>query len=203
MKVIIKIVPLGIHQQLDPADYHESPKLSPGACRREIRRRGGEIDIVGRYGTEVVDEISRKWDLVLMRAEGWRQYSRAFGARRAQLAYLCGHDDSGVWAVRVAGTCLSVRDALEWLMPRPVRQALDRGLVVSRQGDIYIIRLSRGQADRTARSARTLPLGHSWDTSTRTLHHAEHASISVPYAARFVPQRAYRMGRSGRKGAAD
>ena len=75
----------------------------------EIERRGGETTIFstpygcGRSkGFNIPLQCVNTTDggLVLLRAEGWRFYSRNFGVRKASIAYLCGSDDNGPWAVR-------------------------------------------------------------------------------------------------------
>lgn len=170
--------------------------------RRVIADRGGETDIVGQYGTADLDvqDIDPERTMCLLHAEGWRQYSRAFGARWASLTYLCGIDDSGPWAVRVPGSMGSVREAEDWLEPAEVQRARQAGRTVLRQGDVYVIQMQR---DRAAASAATLPEHHRWDESTRTLHHGEHAPLKVAWAAKLVPQSALAMGRSGRRACGD
>lgn len=161
--------------------------------------RGGETEIVGGYGSASLEVADRAGGLVLLRAEGWRQYSRSYGARPATLAYLCGTDDSGDWAVRVPGTTASVREALEWMEPAAVRRARAAGRPILRQGDVYAVR------GRRCDDQRGEPVGtrHGWSSDGRWLLHPEHAPLQVPWPARLYAQRAYEMGRSGRRGAAD
>src|SRR4030042_6495321 len=84
---------------------------------REIERRGGETSIAhmpaGRSGWKhaehrelsVLDTGKSEGKTVhLLGCEGWRYYSRNFGARPASLRYLVGQDDSGLWGVRGPGT---------------------------------------------------------------------------------------------------
>lgn len=105
----------------------------------EVARRGGEtgIDHSPHQGCRARDTQWRQIQIVdqgtsegvpvyLLRAEGWRYYSRRFGARPAAVAYLAGHDDSGPWAARVPGTCETTEAAVEWLTPAPVRRARQR-----------------------------------------------------------------------------
>lgn len=75
---------------------------------------------------------------------GWYEYSRSFGRRYRQAAYLCGRDDGQLFAVRVPGATASVADALDWLKPAAIREAEAKGLPVKRQGDIFFrpIRIS-------------------------------------------------------------
>lgn len=54
-------------------------------------------------------------------------------------SYLAGHSDKQDWAVRIPSTITTVQEALYWLTPRPVRQALEKGKEVYRQGDIYFV----------------------------------------------------------------
>lgn len=174
---------------------------------REIRRRGGETTIEGSYRTEGLGVTGRSGGFVVLHAEGWRQYSRGFGARRASLSYLCGEDDNGPWAVRVPGTIKTVGQALQWVTPVQVREAENVGRRVLRQGDVYAV---ESRVDRAAESAQALDraTAHIWDEANRILRHQpydgrSHADLTVPFPCRFVQQRAYRMGRSGRRGAGD
>jgi len=169
--------------------------------RAEIRRRGGETAIEGSYDTEVVELVDRnsREHLYLLRAEGWRQYSKAYGARRASLSYLCGRDDSGTFAVRVPGTVTTVADALAWLEPSEVTRAKAAGKRVRRQGDVYAVETTRAH---DGKGVQDLPAAHEWRPGTRTLVHRpqdgrKHRPVRVAFPARFVMQRAYQMGRSG------
>lgn len=173
----------------------------------EIERRGGETQIDGRYGSSYLEIISRGTSdgqpCVLLVAEGWRRYGSRHPARRACLGYLVGIDDAGIWAVRVPGTMRSVSEAVRWLTPREVVTARMAGRTVLRQGDVYVI---EARVDRMADTR--LPRGHEWRPETRYLVHRpsdgrKHKPVKVAFPARVVPQRAYRMGRSGRRGAAD
>lgn len=180
----------------------QTPTLTE--CGGEIRKRGGETAIVGCYGTTHLSIADERDGLVLLTAEGWRQYSRRYGARRASLAYLCGVDDNGPWAVRVPGTLSSVWAAVDWITPVEVKTALAAGRRVVRQGDVYAVEV------RKDRAAETAPGGsHQWRAETRYLVHRpakgerKHRPLKVSFPCKFVQQRAYEMGRSGRRGAAD
>ncbi|MFJ8166519.1 hypothetical protein ACIRBY_37145 [Streptomyces sp. NPDC096136] len=169
--------------------------------RAEIGRRGGETAIEGTYETAVVELVDRSSAerLYLLHAEGWRQYSKAFGARRASLSYLCGRDDSGTFAVRVPGTVTTVANALAWLEPSEVTRAKAAGKRVRRQGDVYAVETARAH---DGKGAQDLPPAHEWRPQTRTLVHRpqdgrKHRPVRVAFPARFVVQRAYQMGRSG------
>lgn len=172
----------------------------------EVERRGGETSIEEASRTVPLRLQDRAGGLYLLRAEGWRQYSRRFGARSAAVAYLCGVDDAGPWAVRVPGSTTTVAGALDALTPAEADHARHAGRKVLRQGDIYVIEMSR---DRTARSAAELSEHHAWDPEARVLRHEppagerHHAPVHVPFPAKFVRQRVLRMGRSGRWGNGD
>ena len=193
-----------------------------GRYMNEIQRRGGEVCIEDQTHERYLLLVDRRrvdgvW-LALLRVEGWRQYSKRYGARRATLAYLCGRDDAGLWAVRVAGTCRTVRDALEWLEPEEVQMRRIGAFRsrIHRQGDIYAIET---QARFDAPSGpigrpRVMPSGlqvatHLWDAETRILTHQPpdeeraHAPLYLPMPVRFVQQNAYGMGRGAQRGAAD
>jgi hypothetical protein len=178
-----------------------------GQAEEEIKRRGGEVVISGQYG----DTFLSLWDrdpgqrILLVGAEGWRHYSRSFGARRASLAYLYGMDDSGPWAVRVPGTLRTVAEALAWLEPKDVTDARAAGRRVRRQGDVYAVETT---AARDGAGVGDLPDGHRWNPTTRFLTHRpadgrRHRPLRVPFPVRFVRQRAYGMGRGAGRGFGD
>lgn len=209
--------------------YHGRDTTTPPAARlrarldarlqaqyvAEIRRRGGETIIEGRYDPfplEITDRVrvrandrDRTKRMAVLHADGWRQYSRRFGAQRARLSYLCGWDDNGVWAVRVAGTITTVREALDAITPAAVKQALDKGKRVLRQGDVYAIETTKAH---DGLGVDELGDAHVWNAETRTLEHRPadgrtHQPLPVPFPARFVRQRAYEMGRTSARGDAD
>lgn len=166
----------------------------------EIRRRGGETAIYERDREVRLSCADRRNGMLLLHCEGWRQYSRQFGARRASLSYLCGCEEGQRWAVRVPGAITTVDAALEWLTPSAVRRAMDAGRRVERQGDLYVV---ESRIDAMPTKPVTYAGSHAWDPSTRTLTHDQHVQVHVDYSARVYMQRAYKMGRSGRRGAAD
>ncbi|MFD3422464.1 hypothetical protein [Streptomyces decoyicus] len=176
------------------------------AVMREIRRRGGETAIEGRYGTVHLALVDRSGGMVLAHTEGWRAYGKS-PARRMSLSYLWGPDDagSGPWAVRVPGTVTTVDGALEWLTPAEVTRALARGRRVRRQGDVYAVETTRAH-DGTG--AGWLPPSHEWRPGTRFLVHRpddgrRHRPVRLPWPVRFVQQTAYEMGRTGSRANAD
>jgi len=166
---------------------------SQGCSRSRTEWRGLELADRGRSEGRVV---------YLLRAEGWRYYSRRFGSRPAALAYLAGRDDSGYWAARVPGTCATVAEAVEWLTPADVARARAAGRRVLRQGDVYAI-------ETTARADGAGDPGtHEWYRRVRVLLGGSgdghrHAPVVIPFPCRFVRQRAYQMGRGGRGRGAD
>jgi hypothetical protein len=171
-----------------------------GRYAKEISRRGGETTIDSRdrfVPLTVADRPTwgKNVGLVLLHAEGWRAYSRAFGHRRASLSYLCGTEDGQPWAVRVPGTIETVRSALAWITPAEVIQALDAGRRAERQGDVYAIETTRPHDGKGE-----LPESHVWDAGRRVLSHPQHGNLCPPYPVRFVTQNAYQMGRSSRRG---
>lgn len=130
----------------------------------------------------------------LLRAEGWAKYAGGVPASRASLAILAGHDDAGLWAVRVPGTMTTAGAALAWLEPAEVRKARDAGKRVLRQGDVYVVERTRdamGQGD--------LPAGHVWEPGSRTLVHDGHARLHVPFPARAFRQSTLAAFGSGRR----
>lgn len=166
--------------------------------RSVIAARGGETVISERSRDVTLRMMDREADLVLLGCDGWRQYSRAFGARHASLRYLCGRDDNGRWAVRVPATCNTVSAAMDFVEPADVKRARGAGRSVLRQGDVYLIEQSRDNLDALAGTR------HRWDARTRTLHHddptAQHGALHVPFRAKAVVQSVLRMGReTGRR----
>jgi hypothetical protein len=185
------------------------PRHLVGQAHAEIRRRGGEVAIYGKNdrvtGSLHLADRDRTRRIILVRAEGWRYYSSRTPQRYIELAYLYGTDDAGPWAVRVPGTMRTVAEAMAWLTPNDVVKALDKGLRVRRQGDVYAIETT---ARRDGAGAHDLPEGHEWRTSTRYLVHnpadgRKHRPVRLPYPVRFVVQSAYEMGRSGARGNGD
>lgn len=177
-----------------------------GRVVAEVERRGGETQIEGLYSTECLEVVDKQDGMVLAHAEGWRAYGRQ-RARRVSLSYLWGRDDagSGPWAVRVAGNVTTVAEALEWLTPAAVKQAMARGLRVRRQGDVYAVETNQVH---DGRGVDALPESHVWRPDTRHLVHRpedrrRHRPLRLPYPVRFVPQTAYAMGRSGGRVDAD
>lgn len=160
-----------------------------------IEARGGEIEIDEESRTIGLRVIDRRDGLVLLGCDGWRHYSRRFGARRASLRYLCGTDDNGRWAVRVHGNIDTIGRALDFVEPAEVQRARSEGRRILRQGDVYLVEQAR---DNFAALAGTR---HYWDASSRTLHHddpdAPHGALHVPYRAKAIVQSVLRMGRSG------
>lgn len=184
----------------------------------EIARRGGETSIrtgKDRYvGLSVAD---RKDGLTLLHVSGWRYYSTRVRPWPAALSYLCGTDDSGRWAVRVAGAITTVADAVQAITPAEVRHAEAVGKQVRRQGDIYAIETTKahsapsgwvGDDRRYDREADEWVTSHYWNAGTRTLVHRpedgrRHRPLRVLYPVRFVQQRAYGMGRVAGRGFGD
>lgn len=168
-----------------------------------IAARGGETTIEEKDRSIQLSVISRDGGLTLLRAEGWRHYSNRFGARKAAIAYICGRDDNGRWAARVPATCETVAEALDAITPAAVKAALAAGKRVLRQGDVYAIE-TRRQFDG---AGDPLPENHSWDAESRTLAHTDsenpHATLHVPFPARWAVQNTLRMGRTSRRGRGD
>ncbi|MEU6720418.1 hypothetical protein ABZ897_53965 [Nonomuraea sp. NPDC046802] len=166
----------------------------------EILRRGGEIAIRthrDRHAHLEVTDRDPHARMVLLRVSAYRYYSRRI-SRPASLSYLCGKEDGQLWAVRVPGTITTVVEALHWITPPIVRAAQASGRRVLRQGDVYAIQTAKahdGKGD--------LPDNHQWNPQTRTLTHPEHGDLLLPFPVRFVPQKAYGMGRGAGHAYAD
>jgi len=163
----------------------------------EINRRGGETEIVGERDVNQVAFVERCKGVSLVRAKGWRYYSRRFGSRHVSIAYLCGFDDSRPWAIRVPGTVTRVATALEKIEPSGVKRARQDGLRVLRQGDVYAV---ERRVDGSQRSAeKHLPESHRWDSEMRMLRHDHHSPVHVPFPCRFFVQGGLNMDRSSRQ----
>ncbi len=129
------------------------------------------------------------------------QFSGAPSSQYVRLRYLCGTDDSGPWAVRVASTIDTLDDALESLVPVVVKRALAKGKRVLRQGDIYAYEVS--ERYDTTEPMRIMG-SHIWNPTTRILTHDNtwtglrgisssrppHAPLHVPFPCRFEHQTA-------------
>lgn len=172
----------------------------------EIDRRGGETEIVGENRAHYLRLVDRnpRSRMYLVKAEGWRYYSKAEGSHFARLAYLCGMDDNGPWAVRVPGTMESVAAALDWLTPAEVKRALAAGKRVLRQGDVYAVETVARFDGAGAQWLDT----HHWNPVTRYLLHRpadgrRHRPLRVSFPVRFVQQRAYGMERGAGRADAD
>lgn len=165
---------------------------------KEIEARGGEVVIEEENRVVPLRVLDRTKDqnLLLLGADGWRKYGR-MGKRHAAIAYLCGLDDNGSFAVRVPSTCKTVEQAVQAVEPAEVAHARANGRRVLRQGDVYIIEMLR-DATRPA----DLPANHVWDAAERILRHqGGHEALAVPFPAKFVAQRVLRMGRLPSRGA--
>lgn len=188
----------------------------------EIERRGGETEIWEGHRRKNLRPLplrvsDSKDDLVLLRVEGWRFYSARVQSRLATLAYLCGSDDCGPWAVRVPGSCQSVAAALAWITPAEVRRATSAGRLIGRQGDIYVLRARRDSGlERLPANHRLVTLADARDwwrlsgTDRALVHRPDdpggarrHRALSCSGPVRIVRQRVYRMGRSGRRSGGD
>ena len=173
------------------------PRLLLAVLTDEVERRGGETTIDEERSTVHLaivgaPQLTPTGRVYLLRCEGWRQYSRAFGARRATLAYLAGRDDGGRWAARVPGTMGSAAEALAWLEPAAVRKARKAGRRVVRQGDVYAVETTRAHDGKGE-----LPEDHHWDAERRTLTHHTHHHLRIEHPVRFVAQSVLAMGRTG------
>jgi len=162
----------------------------------EIEDRGGETEIEEEHGTESLGLADYKDGLYLLRCEGYRYYSSRTGSYKARLAYLCGTDDSGRWAVRVPGTTETTEEAVEYVTPRKVQEARAEGKHVKRQGDVYLVETSKAHDE-----SGELPERHTWDEEKRKLYHDEpntrqrHQAVYFPWPVHFVPQKSLEMGR--------
>ena len=183
----------------------------------EIQKRGGDVSIDEKRYTNPLQMIdhgrSEGKKVWLLRCEAWRYYSSRFGSRRAKLAYLCGYDDRGTWAVRVPGTCKTVKEALDKLVPREIKVARKKGKRVLRQGDVYAVETT----DRYDGAGISSPyfaadlIGwyvelapeHTWHPNGRFLLHPEHTPMQVPFPCRFVVQKALDMNRGSGRGAGE
>jgi hypothetical protein len=158
-----------------------------------IQSRGGETWIENNQ----LETIEHGNGFTLLACEGWRQYSRSYGKRFAQLAYLCGMDDNGPWAVRVPGNIKNIAAAVDFIEPAAVKTARNEGRKIIRQGDVYFIEQARDNMSALEGTR------HVWDSATRTVRHkAEnaHNAAYLPFKAKAVVQSVLRMGRvTGRR----
>jgi hypothetical protein len=147
----------------------------------EVRRRGGETTISHMpYGCAGLSKVQtrelRALDeamengrrLVLLRCEGYRYYSRRFGAKKASLAYLAGEDDNGLFAVRVPGTCDCIAGAQAWLCPATARRP---GTI--RQGNVYAVPSRSRQPVRSMGRHQLLPCTLDGQPALKLVHTAQ------------------------------
>lgn len=165
----------------------------------EIEKRGGEITIYGSWSSVTVTRDGApdaEQGILHVSAEAWRQYSRAFGARPATLAYFAGIDDNGPWAVRVPFGA-----KVESIIPKPARDAMAKGRRVLRQGDAFFVEcLPRYAREGSMRNI-------SFDPETRIYTHRAsdghpHNPVRVPFPHRVYFAKARQMGRWGNFGGA-
>lgn len=124
--------------------------------------------------------------------------------RDKHASFLCGTEDGQDWAVRVPGTLYTIKDALHWITPGPVRQAIKKGKTVYRQGDMYFIplQISGPDLDALYGSGHTAARG----TDGITVTHGQHPDLLLPnlrnrYSWRAVSQ--MQMGNSNSRTGAD
>ena len=164
----------------------------------EIERRGGETVInhmpYGRSGWKHVEERELKCigqgksegkTVYLLGCDGYRYYSRRYGSGKAALRYLAGKDDSGLWATRVPGTCESVKDAIDFIVPSVVPKARAKKLRVLRQGNLYLVETPKAKnhidADSDWYFAGLSEYGsHTYYKNARVICHPEHTALRVP-----------------------
>lgn len=171
----------------------------------EIGDRGGAVRIYDKtasVGLSVRDrgrsEAGRR--LYLLGADGWRYYSRRVPSRYVSLRYLVGQDDNGPFAVRVPGTVGTVAEAVAALLPAQVRQRIEQGRRVARQGDVYAVETT--PAHDTATGWVDADRTHWWDADTRYLTHRpatgrKHRPVKFTAPVRFVAQNRYNLGGCG------
>lgn len=169
---------------------------------KEIEKRGGETLIEEKHGQKdlKVVEWNKRRQQMLLTVKGFRHYSNRSPAWKVAIAYICGIDDSGPWAVRVPGTTENIYQALDFIEPAEVKKARKNDKRVLRQGDVYAVETGNGK-DRA--NEYDLPWSHTWAHTSRILMHDGHKPLSILYPCRFTQQKALGMGRNGRYGSAD
>jgi len=184
---------------------------SPGTRRyiKEIEHQGGETHIlVGDRASKLEPSYLRSIDrervrdhdmgtrtrLTLLAVTGYRFYSRKHGSRQANLAYLCGHDGGGRWAVRVPGTTRTVQDALRWLTPARVHDARHANKQVLRQGSIFVVETS-AQYDMRPLLLRLGAHNVEQAGTGYLLTHSEHNVLPLQFPCRFVWQKSLTTNR--------
>ncbi len=143
---------------------------------RDSYKRNHQVEFVDkcRCGNRVV---------YFFRGEGWFHYSRRFGARYRQFAYLVGGDDNGRFVRRVNASCKTIQEALNWLIPAAIQKAIKEKKKVVRQGDVYLVESVRDDLTK-------LPSSHTFDESSRCLlHNGGHAPYYFPYFIKAYQQR--------------
>lgn len=143
---------------------------------------------------QVVDRDARGW---LIKASARVHYSNKFGDYWNNAAWLCGKDNGHYFVVRVASTCNTVQEAIDFMTPAAVSKAIAKGLKVKRQGDIWLIPSKSYNTGEIEGSRHILKVSksnpkHAW------LIHPEHKTIRLYSPHIAVVGKRVSSGRSGR-----
>lgn len=159
------------------------PRLKGIALRNCPRSEQGANFTLAEASICDFDPKKRVW---VLHVQGFYRYSSRAGSWFTRASWLAGHDpdqESGYFTRRIPGNITSVEEALDWLVPAEVKQALDEGRCVVRQGDVYLVQMKRTD------NLKGLPRRHVWDAERRLVTHPEHAPIHCPFPVKAIPQR--------------
>lgn len=143
---------------------------------------------------QVVDRNESGW---LIKADKKVHYSNKFGDYWNSAAWLCGRDNGHYFVVRVASTCNTVQEAIDFMTPAAVSKAIAKGLKVKRQGDIWLIPSKSYNAGEIEGSRHVLKISKSNPKHARLIH-PEHKAIRLYSPHIAVVGKRVSSGRSGR-----
>jgi hypothetical protein len=138
------------------------------------------------------------------RINPWGDYMRT--TRKAHASFLCGREDGQDWAVRVPGTLLTIKEALHWITPSPVRKAFQAGKIVHRQGDMYFIPVQLHSSRNDLEALFGTEHQTTRGPSITTVSHPQHGDLELPNLDKGYVWRAVRqtqMSNYGERAAAD
>jgi len=98
--------------------------------------------------------------------------------------YLTGWDDGHLFLTQVYSTCMSVQEAIDRLTPKKVREAIEQGREVKRQGDLWFVKIQGDTAKYQFTETEIRP-GHrgmynsKHRVATGKIVHREHGVLNL------------------------
>lgn len=166
--------------------------LVPGGDAPTVHEATAEAFRRGLFdGVHGIDEavwraVDEYEGLRLIATSWWARYKGQGGNWHRSTAVLAGRDDAGLWAIRVPASCSTVAAALRWTVPADAWNRINHGADFRRQGDLLLVRPSRGGWYLHGYGPVTLPLTlhrHRIDEradGTAGITHPEHRYTRLP-----------------------